>query len=1480
MPYTTITTEGGLLPVDILDTIAAEELAGQRAEDFGLEKGRRLGDEIAAAWGDIRVFWDGFQRGLRRLRESDTATSITREQWMIPFLRALGYELKYVPSAALVEGRTYAISHRAGDGDAAPPVHVEGIRTSLDARPPTGRPRLSPHALVQEYLNSTEHLWGIVTNGERLRLLRDSSRMTRPAYVEFDLGAMLEGEKFSEFAVLYRLLHRTRMPCDGTDATACHLECYHQLAIESGGRVREKLSVGVEQALKLLGNGLLQHPANAALRAKVAAGDGHGGPSLSPLDFYRQLLRLVYRLLFLMVAEERNLIAAEDDVSDPLSPLAYRPPADDRLAIYRQHYSIGRLRRMAEQRGAGRGPYDDLWLALMQTFRLLEGSDEESPRKLGLAALDGDLFSAQAIADLEGTRVRNADLLQALAALSLYSEKESKTLRRVNYAALDVEELGSVYESLLDYRPVITGIENTELRIEKTAQGAGYSQFSILNFQLVTGTERKTTGSYYTRPELVHELIKSALDPVIEERLKAATTDHRPPTTGQRTSSSGADSRSSVVGRQSSAQEQALLSIRVCDPAAGSGHFLLAAARRIGRALAKVRSGEEQPTPTEFRRAVRDVIQHCIYGVDLNPLAVDLCKLALWIEGHNAGMPLSFLDHHIKQGNSLIGATRALVDNGIPDDAYKAVTGDDKKVASEIKKRNKAERERYLLGAHQHSLFEASTKDGGAALADALRQLDDMSSGSVAEVRAKAVRYRQVRAEAETELTRFNLWTAAFFQPLTPENAQRIPTTAMLADYERSPRVVRADLIGAANGLAAAASFFHWELEFPQVFEPTTDHRPPTTGDGERRSSVVGRRSSGFDVVLGNPPWERIKLQEQEHWVDVVEVRDAPNKAAREKVIQAWRSGDERQRARVALFDAAKYRAEAESRFVRASGRFPLTAVGDVNTYALFAEHARDLLAPTGRAGIIVPTGIATDDTTKEFFGDINQRRQLASLYDFENRENMFPGVGHGVFKFSLITLGITDRPTNFLFFATNVRHLQDKERAFTLSVDEISLLNPNTRTCPVFRTHADAELTKKIYRRVPVLLNEHTGQNLWHVSFMRMLDMANDSDLFHTVSGEKLVPLYEAKMFWHYDHRFGDYSDYAEDAQSNALPKVPENRLQDPCYVTAPRYWVKQEDLEMRLSGVWEREWLLAFRDITKVQNERTVVFNLLPKVGVGHTAPLMFINYISNASVAASFLATVNSLTFDYVARQKMGGTHLTYTIANQLPVLPPTAFSAEDIAFIVPRVLELVYTAWDMRPFAEDVWAELTTDDRPPTTDRRPMTGQGSATNDRRPSTAGGEREEDLSGLAAAPQRHGQNPTGLAAIRAEILRRNAECNKDAPRDLFPATPGVREDGSVDFSILNSQFSIPPFRWSDERRALIRAELDARIARLYGLTRDELRYILDPADVYGPDFPGETFRVLKEKETRQFGEYRTRRLVLEAWDREDREDDNRHNT
>ncbi|WP_375477030.1 hypothetical protein [uncultured Nostoc sp.] len=306
---TGVQIEGNLLAADMTAELLAGNLKEQASEDFGFTKTDKLADEIAIAWGDAKAYWAAFQRQLDRLDADDTATSVTRELWVVPLLRSLGYNPVYTAKAEVVEGQTYAISHRAELGENKPPIHIIGCRIKVDHRPPSGTPRLSAHALVQEYLNKTEHLWAIATNGFRWRLLRDSSLMTRLTYVEFDLEQILNGENFAEFGLFYRLFHRSRLPEGMDDADKCLLEFYHQEALQQGGRVRDRLRDGVEKALIQLGTGFLQHPSNENLRQKLAA-----GTELTDIGYYRQLLRLIYRLLFLMVAESRNLLIIGEDV--------------------------------------------------------------------------------------------------------------------------------------------------------------------------------------------------------------------------------------------------------------------------------------------------------------------------------------------------------------------------------------------------------------------------------------------------------------------------------------------------------------------------------------------------------------------------------------------------------------------------------------------------------------------------------------------------------------------------------------------------------------------------------------------------------------------------------------------------------------------------------------------------------------------------------------------------------------------------------------------------------------------------------------------------------------------------------------------------------------------------------------------------------------------------------------------------------------
>lgn len=1293
--YIGIHSEGGLIPYDVLDKIAKEESGlGQQAKDFGLPTGRRLTDEISRAWSDAQDYWHIFQRRSSSLTENETGATLTRK-WISDLLELVGYELVLQQAGMVIGGKNYPISHRAGSSEDSPTVQIEGFRTDLDKRPQARR--MSPQALVQEYLNNSDsQLWGIVTNGFLLRLLRDTSRTSRPSYLEFDLQSILEGNRFNEFALFYRVCHRTRLPRTAEDATSCWLEKYFQLSVEQGGRVRDKLRDGVEDALKTLGTGFLRHPNNEALRERVKAS------TLTAAEFHRQLLRLVYRLLFLMVAEERRMIVPEG------------PEADRRQSQFDRYYSVGRLRTLAEK-PIESSTFGDLWIGLRQSFSLFEDGDSNP---LGIPPLNGDLFSAIAVKDLQGTHLYNDVLLAAMQRLSLF--EDHRVRQRVNYSALDVEELGSVYESLLDFQPAFT------------------EQPEGMSFELRTGSERKSTGSYYTRPDLVRELIESALVPVMQDRLALA--------------------KDSDPAKERKKRQQAILSMSVCDPACGSGHFLLAAARRLGRELAKIKTGEDEPTPKEFHLAVREVIAHCVYGVDVNPLAVDLCKLALWLEGHWTGKPLSFLDHRIKVGNSLIGVLDMdVLEGSIPDEAFNPVTGDEKKVANLLKRKNKEEREGqpslpFDVAEHVHQYANDS---------DSFVAIDE---NTPADVRRKKEAYEKARQKADWwhDWVAANLWTATFFLPLTEKNDPVIPTHDKFIAYLRGKHV-GAQMEGAAIGFATDIRFFHWQLEFPEIFE-----------------------RGGFDVLLGNPPWDRIKIQEEEFFATRDDrLAKAPTKAARKALIADLPQTNP---ALAKSFEAAKHEAESTSKFVRSSERFPLTAAGDVNTYALFAELARSLLRQNGRLGIIVPTGIATDDTYKQFFSVLTEKQNLVSLYDFENRGHLFPAL-HTKTKFCLLTVAASQvSSARYCFLATQTEHLRDVNRVFVLTRQDLRLVNPNTSTCPLFRTRFDAEVTKKIYQHVPVLYEESTQSNPWAVKFMAMFHMSNDSGLFRGSAAKELTSLYEAKFVWHFDHRWATCAD-------GTVRECSEDEKCDPAFSITPRYWVERNEVKTRTPQPKNRRWLIGFRMLTDSRNERTAVFGLIPLCGAGNSF-CIFENWQHTATLTSCFLANVNSLVFDYVTRQKVGGTNFNFFIVNQLPVLPPSRFSADDQSFIVPRVLELVFTSNDMAPFAEDTW-------------------------------------------------HGADDK----LQQSISKRNG--NK---------TSNNHQHGDG---------SLAPFAWDPDKRRLVRAELDAYYAHLYKLSRQELQYILDPTLIFGEQFVGETFRVLKENETRTLGGFKTPQLVLSAFDK-----------
>ena len=762
MNYPSIRIEGAILSPDILDRI--EELPGQKPADFGLESSARVKDEIARAWADAQDYWRIFQRKLEALKQDSPATTETRQQWVVPLLGLLGYQLEYQARGVELNGKSYAISHRAVNRAQAP-VHIVGYRepAGLDRKPERSNVRMSAHAVVQELINLNEQLYGIITNGRVLRLLRDSSRLIKQSYLEFDLDRIFTDGLFADFAILFRLLHATRLPATNEGAAESLIERYHQDSLDSGARIREGLSKAVEDAILTFGNGFLAHPANAQLREQFTSG------LLAADEYYTSLLRLIYRLLFLMVIEERGLV--------------FPPAATQRQReTYARFYSVQRLRNLSEKRYLADRRQSDLWLALRATFRLFEG--DGLGMQLGLKPLAGDLFRFDAIGVLAEAQIANDALLACLRSLTLCEHPENKQLIRVNYAALNVEEFGSVYEGLLEYDPFVDTSTQTP------------------TFIFRQGKERAATGSHYTPDDLVQPLIKHSLDHLIAERLKAKD------------------------------QATALLGLRVADVACGSGHILLAAARRIATELAIVRTGEEQPSPTAYRAALREVVRTCIYGVDLNPLAVELCKVALWLEAHNPGEPLNFLDHHIKCGNAIVGfVKREEVDAGVPDEAFTKLPGDDAEIGTQIRAKNKRERKVRTTAAFA---FTNERQGEIGAVLDRWKWVTELPERTPTEIDAKKAAFESFTLGGAVRLLGqlASIPIAQFYLPRTQQDRSALITDSEFLEYWSGNAQPSGQAFTSACAIADRKQFFHWFLEFPQIVQ-----------------------RGGFDCILGNPPY-------------------------------------------------------------------------------------------------------------------------------------------------------------------------------------------------------------------------------------------------------------------------------------------------------------------------------------------------------------------------------------------------------------------------------------------------------------------------------------------------------------------------------------------------------------------------------------------------------------------------------------------------
>ena len=1458
--------QGNLFVPAQIDRVCAGEGEMQTDSDYGIPQGLNRADEIARAYRTALAAWQNFKQAMERSDFSAEQKLQSTQQFARLFFQyGLGYnspkqisniavadsihpdEPLLYPVNFLLDQSTDAISSAqkltettvqsgttqivplAGDG-----VHKASTilpltvaladfdpeskkRSDLDtastmyAVQGEGQRKKAPFQMTQQLLNADPRfLWAFVFNGYSLRLLRDTMTIARPSYLEFNLEEIFSRDHQADFTQMWLIIHASRanVSDDGLNVW----ERWVKAGYTAGQPAREKLSVSLRDALGILGNGFLhtQGEGNAALCQKLSSGE------LSAEDYNHQLLRLMYRFLFVFCLEEREIIntrmtrerakqiaternqAAQQAYEDALAKAKAQSQAQENIEYseqeklplnniqqpipvtaddillehftaqqrYKEGYSLQRLRYQALKQRF-QNDFSDAWESACIVFEALA----QGQQALALPALGG-LFNHEQCADLMAANLSNKAFFAAMRLMRWANLNDSYTL--IDYKNMDTEELGSLYEGMLELVPQIVNNDGS------------------LGFRLLdsSGNERKSTGSYYTPDFLVQNLIKTALDPVIAQKLKDNPQN----------------------------PEQALLSLKVIDPACGSGHFLLAAARRIANELTQVRAQSmfQSPAPELYRHSLHEVISKCIYGVDVNPMAVELARMGLWLEGFAENEPLSFLDHHLQVGNALLGVMDLeTVQLGIDNAAYKPQSTEftefscaTKEVCAALKKQNTAERKQLNKDDHvRYTPLGAGTSTEIAA--NAFATLNKLSATDLENEKAKQQIFEKYcQAIRLTPVYRAcDLQIAAYLCPKTAQTQHLVPTSYDIA------RMCSNDLIEAnspemqakcefAHQICEQNKVLHWPFMFPEAIS-----------------------KGGFDCVLGNPPWEKPKIEDVK-WFStrVPPIANAQNASKRKQMINSLAQGNwaqeypddaksmgllsdtnnTQQRALDLLtgsdpdtqqaqtqseweqqvftaYMRDQYQATAMSVFTHlepeSGARFPLTGEGDTNLFALFAELYFNLRCKQGTAGIVCPIGLISDNATRRFSQKLFAGQQASSVYHFNNTENIFPAV-HSSYSFILLTMSSAEQ-VDCVFYATNERHLKDERRHVHFLPDDIPLINPNTQTVPPVRTEADLELCRKLYQRAPVLLRElpdGSQLNPWQIQTMRMFDMSNDSDLFLTKDtpayeqalqqGKTLVPLYEGKLFHQFDHH---YASYGLNQQTKKLEtsEVPLEQKQQSAFSITPRYWVDATNVYSKLNQKqWIRNWLLALRKTARATDIRTLIASVIPALSaVCDKAPILLPNTTDN--LAACLLATLNSLTVDYVNRCKQAGTDLSFFYIKQLPILPPEAFKEQDIAFICERVAKLTRTADDIN----EVWL----------TDYPAYTFQG----------------------------------------------------------------------------------------PEERLQIRCELDAYIARMYGLTREELHYILDPADAMNdPTFPSVTFPSLKNKELKLYGEYRTQRLVLKAFD------------
>jgi hypothetical protein len=1149
----------------------------------------------------------------------------------------------------------------------------------------------TPSSQMLRYLSRADVMsdravkWGILTNGTIWRLYWQDARSRAEDFFEIDLAGLLGVPGVQPELDSYETRHGLKLfwlmfgrDAFNPQAWDSQRRTFHAIALSEARLYEETVS-------DQLGNRVFTE-VFPSLCAALAAGDPEARKTAQGAytDEYLEALReaallLLYRLLFLFYAEDRRLL--------PVMDARYAP------------YSLSDLRDVvALARDDGKtlsSRSTRYWDVLSDLFRLISDGDDA----VGMPAYNGGLFEGTRSPVLARAKVADAQLAPVIDALSRRIEDILKP--RINYRDLSVAHLGGIYERLLEYR---LEEENGKLTVNK----AGFA--------------RKGSGSYYTHDALVRLILDEAVGRLVGERKQAF--DDLLNSLHKKSSLNPPE----WEALDSSDPASQFLTLKICDPAMGSGHFLVALVdwladrvletaqetaesvnacgfaahlveqnrpwvspvvariadirRRILKAAAE-HGWTIDPRQLDDRHIVRRMIlKRVIFGVDKNAMAVELAKVALWLHTFTVGAPLSFLDHHLRHGDSLFG------------------------------------------GKVRHIREELARLKGGLLQQDDLRQVDtarmtmqaigDLTDIDIAEAHHSKALMDQVNDGLRP------LWRALDFL-----HAKRWAGKAEKKDYDEAwagllnqeygeNLLESIDLLGKSGiklfndrqrkahavvqrALARASRerFLHWELAFPTVWQ---------------------HNAGGFDAVIGNPPWDKIRFEEvpwfSERKIEIaLQTRASDRKALidreKESNTPLWRE-----------YATASEAAETAAQVARECGDYPLLSGGDINLYSLFVERAQALVQPGGIVGLLTPSGIAADKGASAFFRTLtipeeDGAARLAALYDFENRKGFFPDVDSR-FKFCALVFGGAARRFDTCHCASYLHstdELADPQRSLQLTGEDFQLVNPNTGAAPIFKTPRDAELAMRVYRSHPVLVRR-TGkdeQRAWPVRYVAMLHMTNDSGLFLTraelekqgfqpvalnrwIKGDKeAVPLYEGKMVQMYDHRAADVVVNLKNLKRPGQQvEIGDSEKIIPDRYPFPQYWIAKDNIPSSLSC----NWYVGFKQVTSPTNVRSMIAAALPRSGIAHSMSVAIpVDEFAPVSFLPLLLANMNSLVFDFLGRQKIQGQNYSIYILEQLPVIAPAAFdqsigSMKIADYIRTEVLALTYTAHDLAPFARDL------------------------------------------------------------------------------------------------------------------------------------------------------------------------------------------------